>query len=388
MPFDPTRLSAGDLGPGSPARLGLHLVEGGANVAVFSAHAEAVELCLFDGRGREQARLALPERTGPIWHGHVPGLRAGQRYGLRAHGRWAPEAGHLFNPAKLLVDPYARLLTGEVKEHAALYPVQPPPRRRGTGAPVAPLPPAEMRPDPRDSARHVPKAVVTDPAKSPARAPGRPPRPRRPWSETVIYEAHVRGLTRLMPGLDPARAGTWEALAEPAVIAHLQHLGITAIELLPVQAMADEPFALKKALSNYWGYSTLAFLAPAPRYLGTKGEAGIVAAIDALHAAGIEVILDVVYNHTAEGGRGGRSLSFRGLDNASYYRLLPEDPSIPIDDTGCGNTMNLAHPQVLRLVMDSLRHWVGHYGIDGFRFDLASTLGRELHGFDRGSGFF
>ncbi|MEM7500143.1 MAG: glycogen debranching protein GlgX [Pseudomonadota bacterium] len=360
-----------DLGPGSPARLGVHLSGDGANVAVFSANAARIEFCLFDASGLETARLPLPEQTGPVWHGHVPGIGEGQLYGLRAHGAYAPERGHRFNPNKLLVDPYARRLAGRVTEAEALYAYDQRDAER------------DLSFDARDSAPFVPKAVITAPADHGTR----PPRPRRAWGETVFYEAHPKGFTRLMPGVPPGIAGTWEALGSDAVIRHLETLGVTALELLPVHAFVDDAFLLNRGLRNYWGYNTLAFFAPAPRYLGPAGEAGVLAAIDRLHEAGIEVILDVVYNHTAEGGELGPTLSFRGLDNASYYSLMPDDPRYYVNDTGCGNTVNVAHPFVLRMVLDSLRHWVEHYRIDGFRFDLATTLGREPHGFDAEGGF-
>lgn len=360
-----------DLGPGSPARLGVHLAGDGANVAVFSANAARIEFCLFDASGNETARLALPEQTGPIWHGHVPGLQEGQLYGLRAHGRYAPERGHRFNPNKLLLDPYARRLSGRVTEAEALYGYD----HRD--------PEQDLSLDARDSAPFMPKAVIT----APADHSGRPPRPHRSWGETVIYEAHLKGFTRRMPGVPHGIAGIWEALGTDTVIRHLEKLGVTAIELLPVHAFVDDAFLLNRGLRNYWGYNTLAFFAPAPRYLGPAGEAGVLAAIDRLHEVGIEVILDVVYNHTAEGGELGPTLSYRGLDNASYYSLMPDDPRYYVNDTGCGNTVNIAHPFVLRMVLDSLRHWVEHYRIDGFRFDLATTLGREPGGFDPEGGF-
>ncbi|MEM8819102.1 MAG: glycogen debranching protein GlgX [Pseudomonadota bacterium] len=370
-PASPVTPTEADLGPGSPARLGVHLVGDGANVAVFSENAARIDLCLFDPDGTETAQLPLPEQTGPVWHGHIPGLAEGQLYGLRAHGAYAPERGHRFNHHKLLVDPYARRLAGRVVEADALY------------AHDQRDPEGDLSFDARDSAPFVPKGVIT----TAGEYAHRPPRPRRPWGETVIYEAHLKGLTRLMPGIPPGVAGTWEALGQDAVIAHLTRLGITAIELLPVQAFVDDAFLLNRGLRNYWGYNTLAFFAPAPRYLGPSGEAGVLAAIDRLHEAGIEVILDVVYNHTAEGGAMGPTLSFRGLDNASYYRLMPDDPRAYVNDTGCGNTVNAAHPFVLRMVLDSLRHWVEHYRIDGFRFDLATSLAREPAGFDPEGGF-
>ncbi|MEM6972389.1 MAG: glycogen debranching protein GlgX [Pseudomonadota bacterium] len=371
--LSPADLTPADLGPGSPARLGAHIVPGGVDFAVFSANAAKLEVCLFEPGGSEQVRLPLPERTGAIWHGHVPGIGAGQLYGLRAHGAYQPERGARFNPNKLLVDPYATRLAGRVTEAEALYGYD---RRHAT---------RDLSFDARDSAPFVPKAVVIGTDDTGARA--RPPRPRHRWDQTVIYEAHLKGLTATMPGVPSGVAGTWEALGHDRVIAHLERLGITALELLPVHAMIDDAFLIEKNLANYWGYNTLSYFAPAKRYLGPAGEAGIIAAVDRLHEAGIEVILDVVYNHTAEGGAIGPTLSFRGLDNASYYRLMPGDQRRYVDDTGCGNTLNLANPFVLRLVMDSLRHWVTHYGIDGFRFDLATTLAREPGGFDPTGGF-
>ncbi|MEM6490010.1 MAG: glycogen debranching protein GlgX [Pseudomonadota bacterium] len=360
-----------ELGPGSPVRLGTHAVAGGVDVAVFSENAALIDLCLFDAAGTEIAQLPLPERTGDIWHGHVPGIGPGQRYGLRAHGAYAPERGHRFNPNKLLLDPYARALDGAVTEAEALYGYD---RRSPEG---------DLSFDARDSAPFVPRAVVT----APPTPHHRLPRPRTAWGDTVLYEAHLKGLTAAMPGVPAEIAGTWDALAHDAVIERLTTLGITALELLPVHEMLDDAFLRARGLANYWGYNTLAFFAPARRYLGPAGEAGIHAAVDRLHAAGIEVILDVVYNHTCEGDGLGPTLSFRGLDNRAYYRLMPHGPRAHINDTGCGNTVNVAHPAVLRLVMDSLRHWVQHYGVDGFRFDLATTLAREEAGFDPRGGF-
>lgn len=358
-------------GPGRPAPLGLTPEGYGANVAVFSQGASAIDLCLFDGTGTEEiARLPLPERTGSVWHGHVAPLPPGALYGLRAHGPWAPERGERFNPAKLLLDPYARALHGRFDPTSPLLVDHDPSR-------------GELVACRRDSARVMPKAVFTP-------LPDPVPEaefPRTPWGETVIYEAHVRGLTMQHPGVPEALRGTYEALACPAIIDHLQTLGITAIELLPVHAFLDDARLLGLGLRNYWGYNSIGFFAPEPRYFGPKGAAGLREAIRTLHGAGIEVLLDVVYNHTAEGDQRGPTLSFRGLDNLSYYRLLQGRMRRYVNDTGCGNTVNAGHPQVIRLILDSLRYWVQHYGIDGFRFDLGTALAREEHGFDPQGGF-
>ncbi|MEM9782321.1 MAG: glycogen debranching enzyme GlgX, partial [Pseudomonadota bacterium] len=268
--LSPASLKPADLGPGSPARLGATVVPGGVDFAVFSEHAAKIEVCLFDADGSEQARLPLPERTGPVWHGHLPGIGAGQHYGLRAHGAYQPTRGQRFNPNKLLLDPYAKRLSGRVTEAEALYGYD---RRDHDG---------DLSFDARDSAPFMPRAVIVDPSRDAAHAPGRPPRPRRPWDETVIYETHLKGLTARMPGVPAGIAGTWDALGHDRVIRHFERLGITALELLPVHAMIDDRFLLEKGLRNYWGYNTLGFFAPAQRYLGPSGESGIVAAIDRL----------------------------------------------------------------------------------------------------------
>ena len=359
------------VGPGVPEPLGATPDPSGVNFAVFSANSSAVRLCLFEPDERETAQIVLPARTGAVWHGRVEGLRPGQRYGLRVEGPYAPETGHRFNVNKLLVDPYANELSGRYVAEAAVFGFE-------RGAPTA-----DLSFDGRDSAPFVPRCVVTEPAPSAEWA-----RPRRPWSETVIYEAHVRGLTRLMPGIPEPLRGTYEALGHPALIDHLLHLGITALELLPIQAIGDEPSLLGRGLTNYWGYSTLAYLAPEPRYYGPSGADGLRTAVRALHAAGIEVLLDVVYNHTAEGGEDGPTLSFRGIDNLSYYKHRPDDPRRAWDSTGCGNTLDASHPVVVALSLDSMRHWAEQYGIDGFRFDLAPTLARHPYAFDPRAPFF
>jgi glycogen operon protein len=344
----------------------------GVNFAVFSAHAEAIELCLFSSDGRkEMARLPFRERDGDIWHMHVGGLTPGTVYGLRAHGPYVPEQGHRFNPNKLLLDPYARGLEGRLKWSDALMGYK-------IGSPRG-----DLSFDARDSAFAVPKAVVVDPTFS----WGLDRAPRRPRSETVIYEAHVKGLTMLAPGVEKPLRGTYLGLSSDAVIEHLLRLGVTAIELMPVQAFVDDRFLVAQGLRNYWGYQTLAFFAPEPRYM-TKGALWeFQTMVRRFHSAGIEVILDVVYNHSCEGDQWGPTLSFRGLDNASYYRLTDGGRHY-VNDAGVGNTLNLTHPMVLRMVMDSLRYWVEQCHVDGFRFDLAVTLGREAHGFDPNGGFF
>jgi isoamylase len=345
----------------------------GVNFALFSAHATRVELCLFDSRGRREiARVDLPAYTDEVWHGYLPNARPGLVYGYRVHGPYEPEAGHRFNPHKLLLDPYAKKLVGAVRWGDALFGYR-------VGSPRA-----DLSMDRRDSAAAMPKAVVVH--ESFDWGDDRPP--RMAWSDTVIYEAHLRGLTRLHPDLPPHERGTFAALGSPPIIEHLKRLGVTAVELLPVQSFLQDRFLVARGLTNYWGYSTLAYFAPEPRYLAGTSLDEIRAAVRRLHAAGIEVILDVVYNHTCEGNELGPTLSWRGCDNASYYRLVPNAPRRYVNDTGCGNTLNVPHGPVLRMVMDSLRHWATAFRVDGFRFDLGTTLGREAHGFDIESGFF
>ncbi|MEM1346187.1 MAG: glycogen debranching protein GlgX [Pseudomonadota bacterium] len=350
------------LSEGRGTALGVLCDDDGAEVAVFSEHAERIELCLFDERTRE-TRLTLPGRTGAIHHARVQGLRPGQRYGLRAHGPYAPEEGHRFNPAKLLLDPYARAWDGPLRWH---------PSQRGACD--------DGTPDPTDSAPHMPKCLARGP--DPVADPSA--RPHTPWQDTVLYEAHIKGLTQLWPGLPDTQRGRIEGLAHPEVIAHLKALGITAVELLPLHAFLDDERLLRLGLSNYWGYNTAGFFVIEPRYGSLEALRQTVAR---LHAEGIEVILDVVYNHTAESDHLGPTLAFRGLDNASYYRLDPAGVGGYANESGCGNALDLAHPQVLRLVMDSLRYWVTSVGIDGFRFDLAPLLTRGPGGFDPGSAF-
>jgi glycogen operon protein len=357
---------------GTPLPLGSTWDGKGTNFALFSSHATAVDLCLFEATGRREIdRIRLPRRTDQIWHAYVEGVRPGQLYGYRVHGPYEPRHGHRFNPHKLLIDPYAGLLHGRIRWHDALFGY-----RMGAQR-------GDLTLDRRDSAPMMPKCVVEDPSYH----WGEDHPPRRAWTDTVIYEAHVKGLTEMRPDLPPQMCGTFSALGHPAVIEHLVRLGITAVELMPIHAFADDRFLVEKGLRNYWGYSTLAFFAPEPRYLGEAGVIGLKSAIRALHDAGIEVILDVVYNHTAEGNHLGPTLSLRGIDNASYYKLSPENQRYYWDSTGTGNTLDLDQPRVLQMVMDSLRHWVEAYHIDGFRFDLATSLARDPYGFSDRAGF-
>ncbi|MEI2414575.1 glycogen debranching protein GlgX [Orrella sp. JC864] len=361
------------LAPGLPYPLGATSDGLGVNFAVFSAHATRIELCLFDPRGRQELRrLDLPECTDEVWHGYLPDAQPGLVYGLRAHGPYEPRHGHRFNPHKLLLDPYARQLTGAPRWHDALFGY-----RMGHSR-------ADLSMDRRDSAPYMPKAVVTEDAF----IWGGAKRPAVPWDRSFIYEVHLRGASMMREDMRQGLRGTAAALADPRFIEHLHKLGVTAVELLPIHAFLQDRFLVERGLSNYWGYSTLSYFAPEPAYLSDGGPNGLKQAIRRLHGAGIEVILDVVYNHTCEGSELGPTLSWRGLDNASYYRLMPGQERYYINDTGCGNTVNLSHPRVLQMVMDSLRHWAQDYQVDGFRFDLGSTLGREGTGFDPGSGFF
>ncbi len=347
------------------------------NFALFSENATSVDLCLFDdASGREIDRVRLPETTSHVFHGYVPGLGPGQLYGYRVHGPYAPEQGHRFNAAKLLVDPYARALAGMVQHQDEIYGWTRKQQRE------------DLLVDERDSAPFVPKGVVVDDS-----FPwGRDQHPSTPWPDTIIYELHVKGLTKLHPLIDPAIRGTFAGLASAPAIEHFKKLGVTAVELMPVHHAAAEGFLAERGLDNYWGYSTLGYFAPDSRY-SSSGDRGaqvreFKAMVKALHAAGIEVILDVVYNHTCEGNHLGPTLSLRGIDNASYYRLHPGNRRYYVDYTGTGNSLNMLHPQSLKLVMDSLRYWVTEMHVDGFRFDLASTLARELHDVDRLSAFF
>ncbi len=361
------------LAPGRHHPLGATWDGLGVNFAVFSGHAQKIELCLFDPAGRrEVARLALPECTDDVWHGYLPDAKPGLLYGYRAYGPYEPQHGHRFNPNKLLLDPYARQLSGPLRWSDSLYGYRPLGAR------------SDLSFDRRDSAAAMPKAVVV--AEHFDWGDDRPP--RVPWSQTVIYEAHLRGLSMRRGDIRANERGTFAALCDPRFLDHLRRIGVTAVELLPVHAFMQDKFLLDRALRNYWGYSTLSFFAPEPAYVASGALNELRVAVRRLHAAGIEVILDVVYNHTAEGDELGPTLSLRGLDNAAYYRLVPGDERRYINDTGVGNTVNLSHPRVVQLVMDSLRYWATEFRIDGFRFDLCTTLGREHNGFEQGAGFF
>jgi isoamylase len=366
--------------PGTAYPLGATWDGSGTNFALFSEVATAVELCLFgaadDGQAAGHAtenRVALTEVDGFVWHCYLPGVGPGQRYGYRVHGPYRPERGHRCNPAKLLLDPYGKAVDGEVRWHEALFSY----RMRDRSALNT-----------ADSAPYMPRNVVINPDFD----WGGDRAPRTPYHETLIYEAHVRGLTLRHPRVPPGLRGTYAGLAHPAVIEHLMRLGVTAVELMPVHQFVSERAMADRGLANYWGYNTIAFLAPHNRYSSATVPAGQVTEfkemVKALHAAGIEVILDVVYNHTAEADHLGPTLSFRGIDNAAYYRLRADEPQYYVDYTGCGNSLNVRHPHALQLIMDSLRYWITEMHADGFRFDLASALARELHDVDRLSAFF
>ena len=351
------------LRPGTFVPLGATWDGSGVNFAIWSEHATAVELCLFDGEdaGREKERIRLTERTDQVWHARVAGLAPGALYGYRAHGPYAPREGHRFNPAKLLLDPYARAISGDVVWHDALV--------GGRG-------PADAEPDSRDSAPYTARSVVVDGAFD----WGDDQPPATPWQRTVLYEAHVKGLTARHPDLPPALRGTYAGLGAPPVLDYLRRLGVTAVELLPVHHAVSERALSARGLTNYWGYNSIGFFAPDARFAssGSRGEqvTEFKEMVRALHGAGIEVILDVVYNHTAEGGRRGPTLSFRGLGDGAYYWLDPADGASYVDWTGCGNSWHTPHPRALQLVMDSLRYWVQDMRVDGFRFDLAPVLAR------------
>jgi isoamylase len=358
------------LDSGAPTPLGATFDGQGVNFALFSAHATRVDLCLFDESGTETDRVALPEYTDEIWHGYVRGLGPGQRYGYRVHGPYVPRHGHRFNRNKLLLDPYAKAYAGQLQWDDSLFGYQ-------IGAKRGDLVKSRT-----DSAPFMPKCVVTGTEDLPLKH-----RPNRPWHETVIYEAHVKGMTALHPDVPEPLRGTFGGLSHPTVIDHLVKLGVTAIELLPIHAIVNDRHLVEHGLSNYWGYNSVGFFTPAERYISPgAGIAEFRTTVDRLHEAGIEVLLDVVYNHTAEGNELGPTLSFKGIDNASYYKL-DENKRHYYDTTGCGNTMNLAHPRVLQLVMDSLRYWVQQCGVDGFRFDLAPALARDGNGFDPSAAF-
>jgi len=360
------------LDTGKPYPLGATWDGLGVNFAVFSANATRMELCIFDAGGkREIARFDLPEYTEEVFHGYLPHASAGLVYGYRAHGPYEPGHGHRFNPHKLLLDPYAKQICGALRWTDAAFGYRINSSR------------ADLSMDRRDSASAMPKAVVADDYFS----WGDDMRPDTPWAETVIYEAHVKGFTQLFEKLPSRQRGTFAGLCHPDVLAHLKQIGVTALELLPVHAFLQDRTLVEKGLSNYWGYNTLSYFAAEPRYLSEGNPREMREMVRRYHAAGIEVILDVVYNHTCEGSELGPTVSWRGLDNSSYYRLAA-DGRHAINDTGTGNTLNLSHPRVLQMVMDSLRYWAESFRVDGFRFDLGLTLGREPWGFDTHAGFF
>jgi glycogen operon protein len=360
---------------GSPAAHGAIWDGKGTNFTLFSSHATRVEVCLFDAAGAtELERVALPEYTDQVWHGYIPDVAPGSVYGYRVHGPYEPLNGHRFNPNKLLLDPSARAHVGEVRWAPECFGYT-------VGADGD-----DLSFDERDSAPFVPKCVVVDPNFD---WKGQPQRRRVPWDSTIIYETHVKGFTKLHPAVPPHRQGTYAGLSTREVIDYVRSLGVTSIELLPVHTFVNDNHLLEKGLTNYWGYNSIGFFAPDPRYASAPEQClrEFKEMVASFHDAGLEVILDVVYNHTAEGNERGPTLSFKGIDNASYYRLLPEQRRYYINDTGTGNTLNLSHPNVMEMVTDSLRYWVSELHIDGFRFDLGTILAREANGFDNQSGF-
>ena len=363
--------------PGRPYPLGATWDGAGVNFSLFSENAAKVELCLFDGPDGKFERITLPEQTDLVWHVYLPEIRPGQLYGFRVHGPYEPETGHRFNPAKLLLDPYAKAISGTIQWSDAMF-----------GYTVGDPAGEDLSRDDRDSAWGIPKCVVIDPAFT----WGEDRSPRIPWHKTIIYEVHVKGFTIRNPHVQEPLRGTYAGLASPASIDYLRKLGITAVELMPVHHFATDKHLSDRGLTNYWGYNSIGFFAPDVRYSSSGGLGGQVTEfktmMKTLHNAGIEVILDVVYNHTAEGNHLGPTLCFRGIDNFAYYRLVQDRPRYYMDYTGCGNTLNMTHPRTLQLIMDSLRYWVLEMHVDGFRFDLASALARELHAVDRLGAFF
>jgi glycogen operon protein len=364
--------------PGHPYPLGSTWDGAGVNFALFSEHATKVELCLFDSvyAQAEAARIVLPEQTDQVWHGYLPDARPGHFYGYRVHGPYEPQSGHRFNPHKLVLEPYAKAIgrKGHWSDSMFGYKI---------GDPAE-----DLSFDDRDNAAYASLGMVIDPAFT----WGDDHAPRIPWHKTVIYELHVKGFTQRHPGVPEELRGTYAGLTTEAAIHHLVELGVTTVELMPVHHHVDDRHLVERSLSNYWGYDSLAFFAPDIRYTAASSPGESVRdfkmMVRALHAAGLEVMLDVVYNHTVEGNHMGPTLSFRGIDNVAYYRLMNDQPRYYQDFTGCGNSLNMQHPRVLQLIMDSLRYWVLHMHVDGFRFDLASTLARELHEVDRLGAFF
>ncbi len=359
---------------GNPYPCGARWDGKGVNFALFSANATKVELCLFSEDGKtEMQRIVLPEYTNEIWHGYIPNLGPSQRYGYRVHGPYEPTQGHRFNPNKLLLDPYAYAHIGDLVWDPAIF-----------GYNMESM--DDLTFDDRDSARFVPKCIVIDPSFD---FSGERGRKRVPWDQTIIYELHVKGFTKLYPDIPDELRGTYAGLAQKPVLDYIKQLGVTSVELLPIHTFINDNSLLKKGLVNYWGYNTIGFFAPDPRYAACRPDTlkEFKESVARFHEAGLEVILDVVYNHTAEGNERGPTISFKGIDNASYYRLIAGDPRHYINETGTGNTLNVTHPRVLQLVMDSLRYWVIETSVDGFRFDLGTILAREPNGFDNRSGF-
>ncbi|NJO01507.1 MAG: glycogen debranching protein GlgX, partial [Bacteroidia bacterium] len=370
-------MNISDIWPGSPYPLGASWDGEGVNFALFSENATQVELCLFDPRTeKEIRRIPVTERTHYVWHVYLPGVSPGQLYGYRVHGPYEPHNGLRFNPHKLLIDPYAKAISGTVNWHDALF-----------GYDLN-HPEADVSFNEIDSAPFISKSVVIDSSFN--WEDDRPP--RIPYYQSIIYETHVKGFTKMHPRIPAEIRGTYAALAHPEVIQYLQDLGITAVELMPIHHFIADRHLVDRGLTNYWGYNTIAYFAPDARYAstGVMGEQvnEFKEVVKALHKAGIEVILDVVYNHTAEGNHLGPTIGFKGIDNPAYYRTVPEDPRYYMDYTGTGNTLNMMHPSVLRLIMDSLRYWIQEMHVDGFRFDLAATLARELHEVDQLGAFF
>jgi isoamylase len=363
-----------DIEEGHSFPRGAHWDGKGVNFAIFSANATKVEVCLFSEDGKtELQRLALPEHTNEIWHGYVPTLEPAQRYGYRVHGPYEPENGHRFNPNKLLLDPYAYAHIGQLVWDPAIFGYT---MESGD----------DLTFDERDSAPFVPKCIVVDPSFD---FTGKRGRQRVAWENTILYEAHVKGFTKLRQDLPEELRGTYAGLGQPQIVEYIKNLGVTSVELLPIHTFVDDNHLLEEGLVNYWGYNTIGFFAPDPRYAADRKDTlkEFKQMVAAFHEAGLEVIMDVVYNHTAEGNEKGPTISFKGIDNSSYYRLLPDQKRYYINETGTGNTVNVSHPRVLQMVMDSLRYWTEETSVDGFRFDLGTVLAREPNGFDNKSGF-
>ncbi|PZP56652.1 MAG: glycogen debranching enzyme GlgX [Micavibrio aeruginosavorus] len=359
---------------GLPYPIGAHWDGKGTNFALFSAHATKVELCLFNSDGTQEIKkIPLPEYTNEIWHGYIEGVQPGMLYGYRVHGPYEPEQGHRFNPNKLVLDPYAKAHVGELEWNPACF---------GYKLETE----DDLTFDERDNAPFMPKCAVVD---SGFDWKGQPGRKNIPWDQTIIYETHVKGFTKLHPGVPQDLRGTYAGLGNREVIDYIKSLGITTVELLPIHTFINDSYLLDKGLTNYWGYNSIGFFAPDPRYAADKANSlrEFKEMVARFHDAGLEVILDVVYNHTAEGNERGPTLSFKGIDNTSYYRLMPDEKRFYINDTGTGNTVNVTHPRVLQMVTDSLRYWVEEMHVDGFRFDLGTILAREPNGFDNQSGF-